>query len=51
MARSIRINVMEVIATLDRGDFDDHIAEGGDDDLGIDLDYVYDSDNSEDIME
>ena len=43
------LNVSEVIQTLDSGDFDDPMAEGSDDDLGMDVDY--DSDNSEGIIQ
>ena len=51
MARNGRmLNVSEVIQTLDSGDFDDLMAEGSDDDLGMDVDYDYYSDNSEGII-
>ena len=42
------MNVSVVIQTLESGDFDDPMAEGSDDDLGMDVDY--DSDNSEGIQ-
>ena len=45
MARSSRMSVTEVIETLDNGDSDDHMAEGSDDDLGMKIDFDYDSDN------
>ena len=46
MARSYRIPLSEVIDNLENEDFDDLIAEGSDDDLGMDIDYSYDSDDS-----
>ena len=45
------MNVSEVIDNLDSGDFDDLMAEGSDDDLGMDVDYDYDSDISGGIIE
>ena len=33
------MNLSEVIDNLDNGDFDDLMAEGSDDDLGMDIDY------------
>ena len=51
MVKNIRMSITEVNDTLDSGDFDDHIAEGSDDDLGMDVDYDYDSNNSEGIIE
>ena len=45
------MSITEIIDTLDSGDFDDHIAEDSDDDLGMYVDYDYDSDNSEGIIE
>ena len=45
------LNVSEVIQTLDSGDFDEPMAEGSDDDLGMDVDYDDDSDNSEGIIQ
>ena len=42
----------EVIDTLDSsGDFDELMAEGSDDDLGMDIDNDYESDNSEGILQ
>ena len=42
----------EVIDTLDSsGDFDELMAEGSDDDLGMDIDNDYESDNSEGIIQ
>ena len=43
------MNICEVINNLDSEVFDDLMAEGSDDDLGMDIDY--DSDNSEGIIE
>ena len=45
------MNISEVIDNLDNGDFDDLMAEGSDDDLGMDVDYDYDSDISGGIIE
>ena len=46
MARSHRICLSEVIDCLDNEEFDDLMAPGSDDDLGMDVDYdLYDSDN------
>ena len=45
MARSHRILLSEVLDNLENDDFDDLMAEGSDDDLGMDTDYSYDSDN------
>ena len=42
------MNVSEVIDNLDSEHFDDLMAEGSDDDLGMDIDY--DSDDSEGII-
>ena len=44
MASSHRISLSEVLDNLEN-DFDDLVAEGSDDDLGMDTDYSYDSDN------
>ena len=42
----------EVIDTLDSsGAFDELMAEGSDDDLGMDIDNDYESDNSEGIIQ
>ena len=41
------MNVSEVIDNLDNEQFDDLMAEGSDDDLGMD---IYDSDDSEGII-
>ena len=35
----------KVLDNLENDDFDDLVAEGSDDDLGMDTDYTYDSDN------
>ena len=46
------MRVSEVIDTLDSsGEFDELMAEGSDDDLGIDIDNDYESDNSEGIIQ
>ena len=46
------MRVSEVIDTLDSsGDFDELMAEGSDDDLGMDIDNDYESDNSEGIIQ
>ena len=42
------MNVSEVIDNLDSEHFDDLMAEGSDDNLGMDIDY--DSDDSEGII-
>ena len=36
---SSRMSISEVIDNLDSGDFDDLMAEGSDDDIGMDVDY------------
>ena len=45
MASSHRISLSEVLDNLEDDDFDDLVAEGSDDNLGMDTDYSYDSDN------
>ena len=51
MASSYRIPLSEVIDNLESEDFDDLIAEGSDDDLGMDIDYSYNSDSLEGIIQ
>ena len=47
MARRSRISVNDVLQQLDDDDcFDCEMAEGSDDDLGMNTDYDYDSDSS-----
>ena len=51
MARSHRILLSEVLDNLENDDFDDLMAEGSDDDLGMDTDCSCDSNNLlEDII-
>ena len=47
------MNISEVVDNLDSGEFnlfDDLMTEGSDDDLGMDVDYDYDSDISGGII-
>ena len=47
MARRSRLSVNDILQHLDTDDSYDQMAEGSDDDLGMDTDYDYDSDSSE----
>ena len=47
MARRSRLSVSDILQHLDTNDsFDQEMAEGSDDDLGMDTDCDYDSDSS-----
>ena len=46
MARSHRTPLSEVIDNLEDEDFDEFMADGSDDDLGMDVDLNYDSEIS-----
>ena len=47
MARRSRLSVNDILQHLDTDDsYDQELAEGSDDDLGMDTDYDYDSDSS-----